>query len=72
MEDFLQEMTEILEEDSVLADAELHSFEAWDSLAVLSVISMANAKYGITLTAQQVSKIKTVSELYELIQSSKR
>ena len=71
MDEFLNELAEILEEDTVAADAELDSFDAWDSLSVLSVIAMANSKFGISLTAQQVNKAKTVQELYNLIQAQK-
>lgn len=67
MDEFLAEMAEILEEDSVEPDAELASFESWDSLAVLSVIAMADSNFGVTLSADEVNSAGTVADLYRVI-----
>ena len=67
MNEFLTDMAEILEEDAINPGDELDSFESWDSLATLSVISMADEKFGVTLTAQEVNRADTVEELYQLI-----
>ena len=71
MDEFLAEMAEILEEDSVGASDELNSFESWDSLAALSVLAMADKDHGVTLTADDVGSVRTVGELYELIGAKK-
>lgn len=71
MDEFLAEMAEILEEDEVAADAELASFESWDSLAVLSVLAMADSDFGVTLTADEVNDAKTVGDLHALILAKK-
>lgn len=71
MDEYLTEMAEILEEDQVGADDELESFESWDSLAALSVLAMADSKYGVTLTSDEVGEVKTVGELYALINGKK-
>lgn len=67
MDEFLAEMAEILEEDTVEADAELENFESWDSLAALSVLAMADTNFGVTLTADEANGAKTVGDLYRLI-----
>jgi acyl carrier protein len=67
MNDFLAEMAEILEADDVAADAVLEAFDAWDSLAVLSVVAMADTSFDVKVTAQEVRKVKTVQALYALI-----
>jgi len=67
MDDFLAEMAEILEADAVTADAVLDAFDAWDSLAVLSVVAMADTSFGSKVTAQEVRKVDTVQALYDLI-----
>jgi acyl carrier protein len=69
MEDFLIEMAEILEEDSVRESDELNGFESWDSLAALSVIAMADEKFGVNATAQDLKGAETVGDLYALIQA---
>lgn len=71
MDEFLKEMADILEEDTVDADAELNSFESWDSLAALSVAALADSDFGVNLSAQDIKEANTISGLYELIRSRK-
>ncbi len=67
MDEFLNEMAEILEEDTVDPKSELTSFESWDSLAVLSVAALADAQFGVTMSAQEINEAKTVEQLYQRI-----
>lgn len=71
MDEFLSEMAEILEEDTVSPDAELANFESWDSLAVLSVAALADAQFGVNMSAQDINDAKTVEQLYERIIAKK-
>ena len=71
MDEFLTEMAEILEEDSVSATDQLDSFESWDSLAVLSVIAFADAQFGVNLMGQDINEAQTVGDLHQLIMSKK-
>lgn len=71
MDDFLAEMAEILEEDTINPSDELKSFESWDSLAALSVLAMADAEFGVNMSSQEVNRAETVQELYELIIAKK-
>lgn len=71
MDEFLEEMCEVLEEDTVAAENELEGFEFWDSLTILSVIALASENYDVSLDADEVTKSKTVGGLWELIQSKK-
>lgn len=71
MDEFLTEMADILEEDSVEPTAELNSFESWDSLAGLSVLAMADSNFGVTLTAEDIAGAKTVEDLYRSIIAKK-
>ena len=52
MEQFLEQIAELLEEDTVNVSDELKSFEAWDSLTILSIIAFADESYKITLNAK--------------------
>ncbi len=67
MDEFLSEMAEILEEDTVAPEAELKSFESWDSLAVLSVAALADAQFGVNISAQDINEAETVGQLYQRI-----
>ena len=67
MEEFLSEMAEILEEDTIGPDAELIEFESWDSLAVLSVAALADAQFGVNISAQEINEAKTVEQLFQRI-----
>ncbi len=67
MDEFLREMAEILEEDTVSPDAELTDFESWDSLAVLSVVALGDAQFDVNMSAQEINESKTVEDLYHRI-----
>lgn len=47
--------------ESVFAD-----FPEWDSLATLGVIVMFDTEYGKTISGEDLSKISTITELYQL------
>jgi acyl carrier protein len=71
MENFLNQMAELLEVDTVNPQDEITSFDSWDSLTSLSIIAMADDEYSVTLSAQDILDSKTVEGLYSLIQSKK-
>ena len=71
MDEFLTEMAEILEEDRVAMSDELSRFESWDSLASLSVVAMADSKFGVKVTFRELDSAVTIGDLYELIDSKK-
>ena len=69
MEGYLEAIAEILEVDSVELTDELNSFEAWDSLTVLSIIAFCDSDYNVALTAEEIDDSGTISGLKELIES---
>jgi acyl carrier protein len=71
MNEFLAEMAEILEVDVVAPEDRLDGFDSWDSLAVLSVVAMADGSFGAKLGAPEVRKAETVLALYNIIQSKR-
>jgi acyl carrier protein len=71
MDEFLTEMAEILEEDSVQASDDLEDFESWDSLAALSVAAMADSRFGVNMSAQEINDASTVEDLYNRILAKK-
>jgi acyl carrier protein len=71
MENFLKQMIELLEVDSVSPQDEITSFDAWDSLTSLSIIAFVDDEYSITITAKDILDAKTIEGLYQLILSKK-
>ena len=71
MQEYLDQMAELMEEDEVNPSDEITSFEAWDSLTSLSIIAMADDEYGITLSANDILEAKTIEGLYDAIQTKK-
>jgi acyl carrier protein len=69
MENFNTEIAEILEVETVKLSQTLESFDCWDSLTILSIIAMADEKYGVILSAADVQNAKTVGGLMDLIKS---
>jgi acyl carrier protein len=70
MDEFLTEMSEILEDDVTMSEA-LGQFESWDSLASLSVMAMADSRFGVRLVPQELNPAMTLDQLYALIRSKK-
>ena len=71
MNEFLTKIATILEEPVVKDTDELKAFAQWDSLAVLSVIAMLDANYGVNLRAVDFEQVNTAGELWNLVQSRK-
>ena len=71
MEQFLEEMAEILEVDTVKPQDIFNEFEAWDSLAQLSVIALADSRYGVTISALELKEVKDIAGIKQLIDSKK-
>ena len=67
MNDFLQELADILEVESTEPSAELAQFPAWDSLAQLAVVALVEERYGTTIGSQDLLQARTAGDLYDLI-----
>ena len=68
--EFLSELHEMLEITSIkelTPDTVLKEIEEYDSLFLLTIISIIDEKFGIQLTAEQLSTITTLQSLIELI-----
>lgn len=71
MNDFLEQMAEIMEVDIINADDVLTSFDAWDSLTTLSIIALADDEFQVSLTNNEIVEANTIEGLYNLILSKK-
>jgi acyl carrier protein len=68
---FIDLMTEILEEDELVKlEDKLDGFDSWDSLGVLSLLSMIDEEYELTIGNKDVESFKTVEDLWNFIQKN--
>lgn len=68
MEQFLKELADILEVDAISPQNVLEDFDEYDSLSILSIISLSGSKYNKILTAKDVRSCRTVNDLFLLIE----
>jgi len=69
MKFFLENFSEILEDtqiDSLFLDTEFKNLDEWDSMTMLMLISVFDEKYGVEVSASEINKLNTLSELYLL------
>lgn len=59
-------LAEILDEEEVKETDVLADFAEWDSLAVLSLIALLDARYGVNITAMELQNVRTVADLAKL------
>lgn len=64
-----EEAVEDIEEGSLSGGTRYRDLEAWDSLAVLTVIAMVDLEYGVRLKAPVLKECGTVEELYARVQA---
>lgn len=67
-----QELAEILEVDEVHPSQLFQTFEAWDSLAALSLVVSVRSNYGVIITTEDLRRATTVAELEQLVQSKQQ
>lgn len=65
----IETIAEILEAEleEITEEAILDDFETWDSIALLGVISVISEETGHFLHADEILQLKTVGELFELL-----
>lgn len=69
MDDFYENLAEILDVDEVKAEDELDDFENWDSLGILEIIVMIDEKYGVTIDGKEVKPLTTAGDLEKLVKT---
>lgn len=67
MEKFEEQLLDILEVDKINDEDILEEFEAWDSLAIISIIAIANSSFNKTITVAEVKNAKNIKGLKELL-----
>jgi acyl carrier protein len=51
------------------ADTEFKKLEEWTSLVSLSVISMIDEEYGVSIRGKDVREAKTIKDLFDIVES---
>lgn len=69
---FLEELANILDEERVEENANLRDYPSWDSLAILSIVAMADSKFGFTLTFPDVKGLTTVADLWAFFENNRK
>ena len=72
MNEFCSKVADVLDVPQVSETDVLADFPEWDSLSVLSVVAMLDSNYGVNLSATDLKGIRTVADLWDLIQSRAR
>jgi acyl carrier protein len=70
--EFYQQLAAILDLEQVREGDVLSDFEQWDSLAILSVLAMADSKYGVTIMGGEIRSSVTAADLANLVEAKKK
>lgn len=68
--DFKQKFSDAIDDESILqleSNGSFKDIESWDSFSAMSIISMIDEEFEITISAEEMSQIYTLEELYDLI-----
>ena len=68
---FMDELANILDVDAVEEAANLRDYQSWDSLAVLSIVALADSKFGFTLKFPDVNGLSTVADLWAFFEKNR-
>ena len=74
MDTFIEKLktgVDVFEDEVICPDTDITSLLVWDSIALLSVMSVISSEYGVNLTADEIRSSSTVSNLYSLINSKR-
>lgn len=66
MNDFLNFVSEIMEDDKVTMDMSYNQGK-WDSVMMLTLIMELESKYGVSIPLEKIGKVKTLADLYKLV-----
>lgn len=69
---FLSELANILDEAEIDETANLRDYPSWDSLAVLSIVALADSKFGFTLAFPEIKGIATAAELWNHFEKNRK
>ncbi len=70
--DFIKNFAEQFEDtpaSQFKIDTQFRDLDEWDSLHALAIMAMANEKYKVKITPEEIKNSKTLAEIYEVIKS---
>ena len=70
--EFYKRLAEVLDTGEVKPENVLRDFEQWDSLAILSILAMADSKYGASIKADEIRSVITAADLANLVESKQK
>ena len=72
IEEFKKKFSMAIEDDAINElgnNSNFKDLESWDSFSGMSIISMIDEEFGVTIKTDEMSKINSLNELYDLISS---
>ncbi len=69
---FYEQLAQILDAEEVKPENVLKDFETWDSLAILSVMAMADSKYSVVIKADEIRSVTTAADLVNLVEAKQK
>ena len=72
LEEFKKKFSIAIEDDAINElgnDSNFKDLESWDSFSGMSIISMIDEEFGVTIKTDEMSKTNSINELYDLISS---
>lgn len=67
--DLFKEQLDVVCEVEVNETTVFRDLEEWSSLVALSVIAMIDEEYGVSISGNDMRRVNTVGELYNLIKA---
>lgn len=72
-EEFKQKFSEAIEDELLLElepNSSFKNLESWDSFSGMLIISMIDEEFGITIRSEDMMRLNTLEELYDLLLNS--
>ncbi len=69
---FVQNIASALEDESINElgiNVKIEDIDGWDSFAIMSVIAMIDEEYNVIISGEQISKLDTLKQLFDLVKS---
>ncbi len=69
---FLNHFADLFDETDasiITENTNLKDLEEWSSMIIMGIIAMADEEYAVRLKGEDIRKVSTVKDLYDLIQS---
>ncbi len=68
----IDQFTLLESNEELLMDTPFKQLKAYDSMTALLIISMIEDDFGVALNGDDMTKINTIEELYQLVESNQK